>query len=87
MRSNCRLRCQDLKEISNKIFLVKISDPEKKAKEPKKGDEPDLRLGLPRLVMAYKEAGRGGVTWDQLEGAASRWITMSWSRRSSKVTR
>jgi hypothetical protein len=49
------------------IFMVKISDPEKKAKDPKPEDEPDRRLGLPKPVMAYKEAGRGGVTWEELE--------------------
>lgn len=49
------------------VFMVKISDPEKKAKDPKPEDEPDKRLGLPKPVMAYKEAGRGGVTWDELE--------------------
>jgi hypothetical protein len=49
------------------VFLVKISDPEKKTKDPKPGDEPDKRLGLPKPVMVYKEAGRGGPTWDELE--------------------
>lgn len=49
------------------VFVVKISDPEKKTSEPNSGDEPDRRLGLPKPVMAYKEAGRGGVTWDELE--------------------
>jgi hypothetical protein len=49
------------------IFLVKISDPDTKPKEAKKGDEPDTRLGLPKPVMAYKDPGRGGVTWDELE--------------------
>jgi hypothetical protein len=49
------------------IFMVKISDPEKKQREPKKGDDPDVRLGLPQPVMVYKTDGRGGVTWEALE--------------------
>jgi len=55
------------------VFLVKITDPEKKAKDPKPGDEPDKRLGLPKPVMVYKDTGRGGPTWDELE---ARGITM-----------
>jgi hypothetical protein len=49
------------------VFLVKISDPEKKTKDPKPGDEPDKRLGLPKPVMVYKDAGKGGPTWEELE--------------------
>jgi len=49
------------------VFMVKISEPEKKAKDPGKGDQLDNRLGLPQLIMVYKESDRGGLTWDQLE--------------------
>ncbi|HEY1707221.1 MAG TPA: hypothetical protein VGG10_03080 [Rhizomicrobium sp.] len=56
------------------VFVVKVSAPEKKAKDPKPGDEPDKRLGLPKPVMVYREAGRGGLTWDDLE---SRGISMN----------
>ena len=47
--------------------MVKISAPEKKPKEPKKGDQPDNRLGLPQLHMVYKEPRPDGLTWDTLE--------------------
>ena len=47
--------------------MVKISAPEKKRSSPKKGDQPDTRLGLPQLTMVYKDAGRGKPTWDKLE--------------------
>ena len=52
----------------DQIFMVKISDLEKKPKEPKKGDQPDSRLGLPQLHMVYKEPRPDGLTWDILEG-------------------
>lgn len=50
------------------VFMVKISEPEKKTKEAKKGDQVDNRLGLPQLVMVYKDPDRGGMTWENLEG-------------------
>lgn len=51
------------------IFLVKISEPEKKPKEPKKGEERDTRLGLPNFVMVYKNQrdSKSEVTWEKLE--------------------
>ena len=49
------------------IFMVKITAPEKKKTDPQKGDQPDNQLGLPQLVMVYKDAGRGNSTWDSLE--------------------
>ena len=51
----------------DQIFLVKISAPEKKSRDLKKGDQPDRRLGLPKLHMVYREPHQGGVTWDKLE--------------------
>ena len=51
----------------DQIFMVKISAPKKKPKEPKKGDQPDNRLGLPQLYMVYKEPRPDGLTWDALE--------------------
>ena len=51
----------------DQIFMVKISAPEKRPKEPKKGDQPDNRLGLPQLYMVYKEPRPDGLTWDALE--------------------
>ena len=54
----------------DQIFLVKIAEPERKTKEPKKGDQPDTKLGLPKLVMVYKDASRGEPTWGQLEDAS-----------------
>ena len=51
----------------DQVFMVKISAPEKKPKEPKKGDQPDSRLGLPQLHMVYKEPRPDGLTWDTLE--------------------
>ena len=36
------------------IFMVKITEPEKKAKTEKPGDDPNQRLGLPTPVMAIR---------------------------------
>ncbi len=51
----------------SQIFLVKIVEPTKKPKALKKGDEPDTGLGLPKLVMVYKDESRGKPTWYSLE--------------------
>ena len=51
------------------IFLVKITDPEKKQDKKDKGkDEPDNTLGLPKLALVYKDDGKGEITWEKLEG-------------------
>lgn len=53
----------------DQVFLVKITDPERKEEKKAEGkDEPDTSLGLPRLVLVYKEAAKGDVTWEHLEG-------------------
>lgn len=49
------------------IFFVKITDPEKKVKKQKGTDEPDTNIGLPKLVLVYKDEGKGEMTWDHLE--------------------
>lgn len=49
------------------IFMVRIAAREKKTSDPKKGDQPDNRLGLPQLHMVYKDESRGKPTWDGLE--------------------
>jgi len=54
------------------IFLVKITDPEKKKKSDDPGDQPDDRLGLPTPVMVYEkqkeEADSSNIrTWEELE--------------------
>ena len=51
----------------DQIFMVRISAPEKTPKETKKGNQPDNRLGLPKLHMVYKNSHPDGVTWDKLE--------------------
>jgi len=51
----------------DKVFLVKIEEPAKNVKDPKKDDQPDSQLGLPKLSMVYKDAERGNFTWDTLE--------------------
>ena len=56
------------------IFMVRIAAPEKKKTDPRKGDQPDNRLGLPQLHMVYKDESRGKPTWDNLEGTG---ISMS----------
>ena len=51
------------------IFLVKIAEQDNKPKEYKKEDKPDIQLGLPRLVMVYKDPDPGDpdrITWDKL---------------------
>ena len=54
-------------KVLEQVFLVKIVEPSKKVTEQKKGDQPDMRLGLPQLVMVYKDESRGKVTWETLE--------------------
>lgn len=50
------------------IFFVKITDPEKPTiKEGEDKSEPAPQLGLPKLLLAYKEPGKGDVTWDMIE--------------------
>jgi len=56
------------------VFLVKITEPEKKSNSSEKGDQPDNRLGLPQLVMVYKDADRGETTWEKMEESS---ITMN----------
>ena len=53
----------------DQVFMVKISAPAKVQSERKKGNEPDSRLGLPKLHLVYKNANQAGTTWDQVEGA------------------
>ena len=49
------------------IFFVKITDPEKKTTPSRKGQtEPDPNIGFPKLVLVNKDAGRGDMTWAQL---------------------
>ncbi len=50
------------------IFMVKISDPEKTPGKLKEKHQPDARLGLPRLVMVYKDPDKERQTWEKLEG-------------------
>lgn len=50
------------------IFMIKITDPEKKQQKKDEGkDEPDNTLGLPKLALVYKDEAKGEVTWAQLE--------------------
>lgn len=51
----------------DQIFMVKISAPRKAPAEPKDGNQPDNRLGLPKLHMVYKSHRPDGITWDKLE--------------------
>jgi len=51
----------------DQIFMVRISAPEKTPKEPKKGSQPDNRLGLPKLHMVYKDSHTDGIMWEKLE--------------------
>ncbi|MDP3147804.1 MAG: hypothetical protein Q8N83_01625 [Ignavibacteria bacterium] len=54
----------------DQIFLVKIVDPEgSKEKVKKKEDEEESKIGLPDLILVYKEKKEGEerVTWDDLE--------------------
>lgn len=49
------------------VFLIKITEPTKKPNEPKKPDESDTNLGLPKLVMVYKDEIGGKPSWNDLE--------------------
>ena len=51
----------------DQVFMVHISEPERHRKDPKDGDQPDHRLGLPKLYMVYKNSHSGEVTWEKLE--------------------
>ncbi len=55
----------------DQIFMVKISDPEKKKKVDKPGDQPDDRLGLPEPIMIYREKKEDmnglALTWDEMD--------------------
>ena len=62
----CASLSSPVKEL-DQIFMVKITAPEKKAKETKKGDQPDSRLGLPKLQMVYEKSHQDHITWEQLE--------------------
>lgn len=49
------------------IFLVKVTDPEKKEEKEGGQEQPANMAGLPKLTLVYEEADQGGVTWPQLE--------------------
>ena len=51
----------------DQVFMVKISEPKKKPTSPKEPDQPESRLGIPKLHMVYKDPNRGSVTWNKLE--------------------
>ena len=51
----------------DEVFLVKITDPEKKsAPTPKGKDEPSPNPGLPQLVLVHKDEQDDGLSWEQL---------------------
>jgi hypothetical protein len=54
---------QDFEE----IFYVQITDPDRQQKKTKGADEPDMNLGLPKLILVYKDEGKGDLTWDRLD--------------------
>jgi len=49
------------------IFLVKITDPEKREEKEAGKEEPANVAGLPKLTLVYEEQDQGGVVWSQLE--------------------
>lgn len=52
----------------HEIFFVKITDPEKTTKPSKRGKtQPDPSIGFPKLLLVHKDAGRGDMSWAQLE--------------------
>ena len=54
------------------IFLVKITDPEKQKKKSKEGkEEPDMNIGLPKLIVVYETAGDNSerITWENVESS------------------
>jgi len=59
--------------VLDQLFIVKITDPEKKKPSKNPGDTPDDRMGLPEPVMVYKEPREGlsadVLTWDLLDEA------------------
>jgi len=61
----------------DQIFLIKIVEPEKKKEKVKrKEDDEESKVGLPNLILVYKDSKEGEErkTWDDLETAG---ITMS----------
>lgn len=62
----------------DQIFLVKIAEPDKqKEKVKKKDEEKDDKIGLPELILVYKDAKEGEErkTWQELE---ENFITMDY---------
>ena len=54
----------------DKIFLIKIVDPEaKKEKTKEKNEDDESKIGLPDLALVYREKGEGEerLTWDEME--------------------
>ena len=47
------------------IFLIKLTDPVKKPKEPRRGPQTSEQLGLPKLTMVYKD--KEELTWEKLQ--------------------
>lgn len=49
------------------IFLVKVTDPDRKEEKEAGKEEPANTAGLPRLTLVYEDQDQGGTTWAQLE--------------------
>ncbi len=54
----------------DKIFLVKIEDSEKPKVKTKEKEDDDNRIGLPEMVLVYKDekGGEERATWDKISG-------------------
>ena len=49
-------------------ILVRITDREKAKKPASRGtEENDPELGLPKLIRTYRNKGKGGLTWEELQ--------------------
>lgn len=53
----------------DQIVMVKILEREKNRKSQKGSQDPDGRLGLPQLLMVYKDPQHKELTWDNLESS------------------
>ena len=65
-------------EFHSEIFWVKISDPKAPKPPSKKKEKAEIpNLGLPELILAYQEKGKGGRTWKEVEEAIGETINNS----------
>lgn len=60
-------------EFEPEIFWVKVSEPQAPKPPSKKKEEAEIpNMGLPELILAYREKKKNAVTWEAVESATSK---------------